>query len=49
MLIGWGESGIRPKFDIVTGISAGALLSTFAFLGGRPPGCRGIVISSEFG
>jgi predicted acylesterase/phospholipase RssA len=33
VLIGWGESGTRPKFDIVTGISAGALLSTFAFLG----------------
>lgn len=28
-----GESGTRPKFDVVTGISAGALLSTFAFLG----------------
>jgi patatin-like phospholipase len=33
VLIGWGESGTRPKFDIVTGISAGALLSTWAFLG----------------
>ena len=34
LLIGWGESGTRPKFDVVTGISAGALLSTWAFLGG---------------
>jgi Patatin-like phospholipase len=33
VLIGWAESGIRPKFDVVTGISAGALLSTWAFLG----------------
>jgi predicted acylesterase/phospholipase RssA len=33
VLVGWAESGTRPKFDIVTGISAGALLSTFAFLG----------------
>ncbi len=33
VLVGWSESGTRPKFDIVTGISAGALLSTFAFLG----------------
>jgi uncharacterized membrane protein len=33
VLIGWTESGTRPKFDVVTGISAGALLSTFAFLG----------------
>ena len=28
-----GESGTRPKFDVVTGISAGAWLSTWAFLG----------------
>jgi predicted acylesterase/phospholipase RssA len=33
VLVGWAEAGTRPKFDIVTGISAGALLSTFAFLG----------------
>ncbi|NIO09522.1 MAG: hypothetical protein GTO40_16565, partial [Deltaproteobacteria bacterium] len=33
VLAGWSESGTRPKFDIVTGISAGALLATFAFLG----------------
>jgi hypothetical protein len=32
VLIGWAESGTRP-FDVVTGISAGALLSTFALLG----------------
>src|SRR5262245_19733679 len=33
VLVGWTESEKRPQFDIVTGISAGALLSTFAFLG----------------
>jgi hypothetical protein len=33
ILNGWTESGRRPRFDIVTGISTGALLSTFAFLG----------------
>jgi hypothetical protein len=33
VLVGWAEIGTRPKFDIVTGISAGALLATFAFLG----------------
>jgi predicted acylesterase/phospholipase RssA len=33
VFIGWSESGTRLKFDVVTGISAGALLSTFAFLG----------------
>ncbi len=32
-LIGWRESGRRPEFDIVTGVSTGALLATHAFLG----------------
>ena len=32
-LCGWSEHGSRPTFDFVTGISAGALLSPFAFLG----------------
>src|ERR1700755_1041802 len=30
---GFTESGTREPFDVVTGISAGALMSTFAFLG----------------
>ena len=33
VMVGWTESGFRPKFDIVTGVSVGALLSTSAFLG----------------
>lgn len=33
LLIGWGERGDRPEFDLVTGISAGALLAPFALLG----------------
>ena len=33
ILNGWTASGNRPKFDIVTGISAGALQAPFAFLG----------------
>jgi hypothetical protein len=32
-LIGWRESGRRPEFDIVGGVSTGALLATHAFLG----------------
>ena len=32
-LKGWREAGTRPEFDIVTGVSTGALLSTHAFLG----------------
>ncbi len=33
VLVGWGESGQRPKFDIVTGISVGGLIASYAFLG----------------
>lgn len=33
LLTGWGEAGTRPRFDVVTGISAGALIAPFAFLG----------------
>jgi predicted acylesterase/phospholipase RssA len=33
LLVGWSEAGTRPKFDIVTGISTGALIAPFAFLG----------------
>jgi hypothetical protein len=33
VLAGWSESGRRPTFDVVTGISTGALIATFAFLG----------------
>ena len=32
-LIGWRESGRRPQFDIVGGVSTGALLATHALLG----------------
>ena len=30
---GWTQSGTRPEFDVVTGISTGSLLAPFAFLG----------------
>ena len=33
LLKGWRESGTRPEFDMVTGVSTGALLATHAFLG----------------
>ena len=32
-LAGWSASGTRPEFDIVTGVSTGSLIATFAFLG----------------
>jgi hypothetical protein len=33
LLVGWTARGNRPAFDIVTGISTGALTAPFAFLG----------------
>lgn len=33
VLSGWTAAGNRPQFDVVTGISTGALIAPFAFLG----------------
>ncbi len=33
LLLGWTEAGTRPEFNLVTGISTGALIAPFAFLG----------------
>lgn len=33
VLAGWSASGTRPEFDVVTGVSTGALLAVLAFLG----------------
>ena len=33
VLCGWSARGTRPTFDVVTGISTGALIAPFAFLG----------------
>ena len=33
LLKGWSELGTRPSFDLVSGVSAGALIAPFAFLG----------------
>jgi hypothetical protein len=35
LLAGWSVHGDRPTFKVVTGISAGALIAPFAFLGPR--------------
>lgn len=34
-LNGWSQTGKRPDFDIVTGVSTGAMIAPFAFLGAR--------------
>jgi len=33
LLVGWSEAGMRPEFKLVTGVSTGALIAPFAFLG----------------
>lgn len=33
LLNGWSEAGTRPEFKMVTGVSTGALIAPFAFLG----------------
>jgi hypothetical protein len=33
LLVGWTEAGTRPEFNLVTGVSTGALTAPFAFLG----------------
>lgn len=35
VLNGWTASGTRPEFKVVTGVSTGALIAPFAFLGPR--------------
>jgi predicted acylesterase/phospholipase RssA len=35
LLVGWSARGDRPMFNVVTGVSAGALVAPFAFLGPR--------------
>jgi len=33
VLVGWTDAGNRPEFELVTGVSTGALLAPFAYLG----------------
>jgi len=33
LLVGWSDAGTRPEFDLVTGVSSGALIAPFVFLG----------------
>lgn len=35
LLNGWSEAGNRPEFGVVTGVSTGAMIAPFAFIGSR--------------
>ena len=38
VLVGWTQSGKRPQFDVVTGVSTGALMAVLAFIGPQNDG-----------
>ena len=43
LLCGWSEHGTRPVFELVTGVSTGALTAPFAYLGsGYDPQLRAV-------
>ena len=35
LLVGWSAHGGRPEFQVVTGVSAGAIIAPLAYLGRR--------------
>jgi hypothetical protein len=46
VLSGWTETGTRPTFDVVTGISSGALIGAYAFLGPKyDPEMRRLILT----
>ena len=46
LLVGWSAAGNRPGFELVTGVSTGALIAPFAFLGSRYDDVLASVFSS---
>ncbi|ABC63974.1 patatin-like phospholipase family protein [Erythrobacter litoralis] len=47
ILKGWGGDGRMPEFQVVTGISTGSILSSFAFVGKGDFAADGYTIDSE--
>jgi hypothetical protein len=46
VLVGWTESGTRPTFDVVNGISSGSLIGGYAFLGPKyDPALRNLILT----
>ena len=46
LLVGWTAAGTRPEFQVVTGVSAGAMIAPFAFLGSAYDGTLHEIYSS---
>ena len=50
LITGWTASGKRPEFDVVTGVSTGALTAPFVFLGPRyDPALKHVFTQSNTG
>jgi hypothetical protein len=48
VLVGWTESGTRPTFDVVSGISSGSLIGGYAFLGPKyDPELRRLILTLD--
>ncbi|MBD3773455.1 MAG: patatin-like phospholipase family protein [Rhodobacteraceae bacterium] len=47
VLGGWGGDGTLPPFQVVTGVSTGSILATFAFVGDSATAVQGYTIDSE--
>jgi hypothetical protein len=46
ILVGWTEAGTRPAFDVVTGVSSGAFLAVYAYLGRKyDPNIRKLTVT----
>ena len=48
LLVGWSQIGTRPEFTIVSGVSAGALIAPFAFLGSEYDSILQQVLTSSY-
>jgi hypothetical protein len=46
LLVGWTATGTRPEFQVVTGVSSGAMIAPFAFLGSAYDGSLRDIYSS---
>jgi predicted acylesterase/phospholipase RssA len=49
LLNGWTQTGTRPEFTVVSGVSTGALMAPFAFLGPAYDGILGAIYTSGLG
>jgi predicted acylesterase/phospholipase RssA len=47
LLTGWSKTGTRPVFDVVTGVSTGALIAPYAFLGASEDATLGALYTGD--